>query len=368
MKTSHLLWLVTLTAAAFPLPTHGESDDSLIDHLTFSARFGFNINAKFGPRVTPGGGLYNYLDGYVLRDSTGNFDPTSTFPGITQYWGYDSSARQRDGMPTFAGNGVNGVNGVNYPTIGMTRGPAGVDLLNHSLSDDPLVGGELGYMREFGHSDDGRWVWGGEAAVNYANLCMQADSGFNGLGVQDYYPYFPGTVPPGSPTSTGQPYQGPYAPNTSGPQHVLIGDTLIGSASVPLNVSGHQEFKADLWGLRVGPYLQRTMGKDRQIELNLVGGLAVALVDAQASWRETVIVNNDFANATTHSGSGSATDVLWGYYVGANVSWHLSKRWDVNGGVQFQDVGNYRENLGSRQVELDMSKSIFVTLGVSFKF
>src|SRR6266699_1485286 len=73
----------------------------LANRLSLSARFGFNISGKFkgignglftvpapNPRRTLDGDAYNYDDGYVLTDSSGNFG------GETRYWGYDDSASQ----------------------------------------------------------------------------------------------------------------------------------------------------------------------------------------------------------------------------------------------------------------------------------
>jgi hypothetical protein len=70
----------------------------------------------------------------------------------------------------------------------------------------------------------------------------------------------------------------------------------------------------------------------------------------------------------THSGSGSNTELMWGYYVGANVSWHINERWDLNAGVQFQDLGTLSQTVGNRQVELDMSEVVYLTVGISYKF
>src|SRR6266850_7096576 len=96
MKRLQIILSLLLASRTFA----GEDDEPDLnqckDRLTLSARLGFNVRAKFGLRRTPDGMAYNYLDGYVLRDSTGDFDPTGTFPGITQNWGYDNSARQRD--------------------------------------------------------------------------------------------------------------------------------------------------------------------------------------------------------------------------------------------------------------------------------
>src|SRR5438093_229958 len=63
----------------------------LANCFTFFARFGFNIRAQFGLRLMFDGLSYNYLDGYVLRDSIGDFASLGTsFLSITQNWGYDN--------------------------------------------------------------------------------------------------------------------------------------------------------------------------------------------------------------------------------------------------------------------------------------
>ena len=350
MKKNYLLLPVlvassTLSVLADDVPLDKPSDKSLdkfMDRLTFSGRFGLNINAKFGPRTAPGGGAYNYLDGYVHNDSTGNFDPTGTFPdGITQNWGYDNSSRQ-----------VNAQNN----TILMTRGGGS----NGSMNDDPQLGAELGYTRElFSHGD---FSFGFETALNYMNVSFNDGIGYSGSGTQDAYPYFTGTIPPAAPNANGQPYQGQSSPGQQG--GFVIGATPVSSTPVAISMTGRHQFDADLWGFRLGPYIQYSLGK--HVDLNLVGGFTAVLIHGEASWSETLTVNG--VTDSPHSGSGNNDEVLVGYYVGANVAWHLSRRLDLTGGVQFQDVGTYSMALGSRQVELDLSESVFVTVGLNFKF
>jgi hypothetical protein len=60
--------------------------------------------------------------------------------------------------------------------------------------------------------------------------------------------------------------------------------------------------------------------------------------------------------------------VLWGGYVAANLSYQISRRWSAFAGVQWQDVGQYSQNLGGKRAEVDMSSSFFMTLGVSYSF
>jgi opacity protein-like surface antigen len=248
----------------------------------------------------------------------------------------------------------------------MTRAADGSDPLAKSFGEDNIHGGfEIGYTRRLGKlGKKKKWIYGIEAAVSWMNLCLRDTSGYSGNGVQDAYPYFPGTNPPNSPTANGQPYQGPFAPALTGPQFALISDTPITSAIVPITLQGHRQFDADIWGFRIGPFLERPIGKRCKVQFQ--GGLALALVSANASWSQNLTVNG--VSDASFSGKGSGDDLLWGFYLGANFSYQISKRWTAVAGVQYQDLGTYRFATGDRDVELDMSEALFFQLGVSYSF
>ena len=61
---------------------------------------------------------------------------------------------------------------------------------------------------------------------------------------------------------------------------------------------------------------------------------------------------------------------IWlpGGYVAGNISVTLSDKWALVDGVQFEDLGTYTQNLNGKQAVLDLSNSIFVTLGLSYSF
>jgi hypothetical protein len=345
-KHSAILGLL-LASRAFAAENDAPDLNQCKDRLTLSARFGFNVSAKFAPRLTPDGLAYNYLDGYVLRDSTGDFDPTGTFPGVTQNWGYDNSTRQRDGSAPVGG----------FPTVSMTRLASGADPFTDKFDDDPSLGFELVYARRLCVRD--QWHFGVEAAVNFTSIGISESGTTSGSGVRDAYQYFPGTSPPNSPNANGEPYQGRF--DQAG---IVISDTPASSTPVPVSVAAQRKFDADLWGFRLGPYVERQLS--RRWAVNLAGGLAVAIVDGNASWSQTLTVSG--VTDPTYSGHAKDCDVLWGWYVGGNITWHMDRRWDVTGGVQYQDVGIYRQNVGARRAELDLGQSIFVSIGISRRF
>jgi len=354
LPTVSVFCVIALTAGA---------EEIVTNRLSFSARLGFNISARFkavngtpvGPpasRPTPDGiGYDRYDNGYVHTDISGNYG------GQTWNWGYDDSASQINST-TLNPEGFNPA----FPndTILMSRTTTtGAGGATGSFDDDPSLGCELTYNRLLGVWGDARY--GLEAAVNYLNLCLRESGTFTGSATRltEAYPFTPGTRPPYAtpPDTAPGPYQGSY----EGPGFV-IDDTPVSSSTVEVpgaTVTDKRRFDGDLWGFRLGPFLEVPLGDP--VNLSLSAGLAVGLLDADAAWSQTS------GNATV-SGSGSDSDVLWGGYASAVLTWYLSERWSVVGGAQFQSLGNYEHSFGGRKVEVDLSNSWFVTLGLSYKF
>lgn len=343
-------WTIrTLLAAAVVLaPVAARSEEFVTNRFSFSARFGFNVSARFkgnagslppaAPRTTPEGDPYNYDDGYVLTDVSGNAG------GQTWYWGYDNSASQ------ISGN-----------NILLSRSTPSGDFTSPSLDDSPSFGGELAYHRLI--AVRGRVRFGVESAITYANLSLSDSSSFSGsvTRVTDAYLYTPGTTPPAATPSS--PYQGSF----QGPGFV-IGDTPLNSSTttVPggLTVSGRRSFDADIWGWRVGPYVDIPLGE--KLNLLIYGGVALGWLRSDAAWDEIITL----PNATTINSSGGRSDdgLLWGGYAGANVSWDFHHRWSLIGGVQYQNLGQYEQSFGGRAVDVDLRNGFFATAGLSWKF
>ncbi len=316
-----------------------------LNHIRFVPWAAFGIKARFqnpgnlllspSGRTTPNGNPYNYNDGYVLTDVSGNAG------GRTWYWGYDSSSQ-------ISGN-----------TILMHRSAASGNIPSADSTDlsNPGLGGELIYDRELGSR--GKMRYGIESALNYLNISVQASGSGVGDIIQttDAYPFASGTTPPSAP------YQGAF----NGPGF-LIGASPGSSSSTVLagaaTITTAQTLKADIWGIKLGPYLDFPV--DERVELSLSGGLSLALLNTSASWTETV--NMTGSEPLSASGSGHDVGLLWGGYVGANLSWQLSKHWDVEAGGQYQYLGVYRHSFGGSDVELNFTRSIFVTFGVSYSF
>jgi len=364
MRKKHYQWAVPLTGAVlFTTAVSAEQDkytylDST-NRVTLSLRFGLNISGKFkgvgssflsgssgaNARRTPNGDLYNYDDGYVLTDSTGNF------LGLTTYWGYDSTAAQYDPVAD---------------TIAFHNSTAtGIPSEASGDNNDPYPGFELTYDRELGNKENWHGLrYGIEGAVNYMKIVFNDTSSFGATVTTLTTIYqLPGTTPP--PATPSSPFQGTFDGSPGG--YSLIDVPPIGT--LPASVSSgtffsQDHFNADLWGFRLGPYVELPLTEN--FSLHLSGGLAVGLLYGNAAWQESLALSG--GGSLNASGGGDAFDTLWGYYASLDASYQINKRWGVEGGVQFQDLGNYSHSFGGREVALDLSRSLFVQVGVSYSF
>ena len=358
VPVSGALLFATAVSAEQDLQTYLNSTN----RATLSLRFGLNVSGRFAgahagansafalpfanPRRTPNGDAYNYNNGYVLTDISGNAG------NQTWYWGYDNSSQ---------------VNLADH-TISFDRTTmASVPNVGGSSDDDSSrTGAELAYNYEIGKKENWHQLrYGLELAVNWMPITLNNDGSYNvsRLLQTDTYSFTPGTTPPGYGVPSELPYQGSF----SGPNFVInVPPVSSVTALLPSgNFLVQQHFDANLWGFRLGPYLEMPLSK--RWSLHLSGGLAAGLLAGDASWRESLTVPGSVQTISLNGG-GSDTQLLWGYYVGLQANYQFNNRWGLEAGVQFQDLGVYDHNFGGTKVELDLSKSVFIHAGVSFSF
>jgi hypothetical protein len=364
MNNNQSLWLLPvagsllLSAAAAvttqpPPPLERDFLDAT-NRLTGSVRMGMNIREKF---LNPGGSLnsrslpangrragrglpYNYDDGYVRRDRSGNAG------GQTWFWGYENAVQVN-------ASGPNTIDFHRTTASGLPGAAAG--------DDTPSIGAEIAYDHQFGVKEDWHHLrYGLEAAINFMPFSLASGGSYNShLATRtDTYGYTPLTTPPGAP------YHGSFG----GPGFVLNSSPLNSATSLSAgtaNLQGRYDLNANLWGFRLGPYLECPLSE--KFSLHLSGGLAVGIVDATANWSESLTPPGG-GTPINSGGGGSNAQVLWGYYAGLDATYQLNERWGVDLGVQFQDLGVYGHDFGGRTAQLDLSQSVFLQLGISYRF
>ena len=219
---------------------------------------------------------------------------------------------------------------------------------------------ELAYDRQLGVKEDWHHLrYGVEGALNYMKFSMVSSNAARTPVSTENYTFggIPGQIPPPG-------YRGGYSGNPGDP--VLVAGGTPGATTAG-TFQSHDDFEADLWGGRLGPYVEIPFGKSQQFTLALSGGLAVGLINANESWQQTLVLAGGGGSGTT-AGGGNDFDMLWGWYAGATANYQFSEHWGLAAGVQFQDLGTYGHSFGGRTAQLDFSQSVFVQVGVSYSF
>jgi hypothetical protein len=355
------------TLAKQVVPPLGETNRNRIG---LSYRLGFNISAEFRhlggftalnplnpalpkhPLRTPNGDVFNYDNGYIYPDNT----TANAHPGYTWYYGYAA------GTPTRPGDAPTDFD------LYHTSSPA--NLTSPDNDGDPQHGMEVTYNRQFGRA--GRGFWGLEAAVGFTDISIEDSRRLLGTAVRaaDTFRTGGGAVLKPAPfegTATGP---GPNDP-TGWPLVSLssVGNTTD-SFEEMATVTGHRQFDAQVVGMRVGPYLDIPLSKRWMFTLS--GGLALLEVNSDFSFDERVRIDSSVTlvslPAERHHASGSSSDLLVGGYFGGSFSYAFNDRFRLFAGAQLQSTGDYSQTVAGKTVVLDLSQSVFATLGATFSF
>ena len=83
-----------------------------------------------------------------------------------------------------------------------------------------------------------------------------------------------------------------------------------------------QDFDANIWGFRIGPYIEYLPSEKWMLHLS--GGLALGLIDANASWKETLSVTG--GDTTFLKGGGDDLSLLAGFYIGVSAQYKFNDK------------------------------------------
>lgn len=342
---------LVLTALAPSVATlHAQSAGESTDRFSLSYRMAFNLDVKFknlggfAAQTDPGpttGGVANrrYDDGYNLVDNNNNSYGTLQ---ASRNWGYQSASQVQ-----------------NNQFIVMHSSSSAAVASTPNRDSDPAHGFELAYQHEFARN--GSWRWGLEGAFNYMNLCLTDRAALSApvSRINDAF-----EVPADEagfryvPTA---PYSGS---NAEGP---LLGSSPSRTTTIIPNgaaIAGSRSFDADLFGFKAGLFLDVPLDENWRVALS--GGVAFAQVGSEFNYSDALSIAG--VGTQTHLGAGSHDDLLVGGYISGNISYALDKDWELFANVQWQDVGKYTHALGGPAAVLDLSQTIFVSVGATWSF
>ena len=306
------------------------------------ARFSDNdpSQSSFSPQPLGGGQNYEYDDGFVRLDSTGNAG------GLTTNWGYEGSAQYNP-----SGGGT--------MSFSITNNIASSETTD---SDDSAPGFEFFGYYEIGELPTltlggGSARWGVKATLHYANISI-SDSGTQTADFNRVTDTFAlnGVVPPLAPSSGS--FSGP------GP---LISDSPTRSTTSILNgttISRSRDLDAHFLALTVGPYLELPVSS--RFSVNLEGGLSLALVNGDYHFDSTTTIPG--AGPSTHSEKESATSILPGVTVGFTAHYHINDSWSAYAGAKYQYFSDFVIDDGSSEAELEFGRSFILSLGATLRY
>lgn len=346
----HLLPILTLTTLAAAPALRAQPAAEPTERFSLSYRMAFNLGVKFknvggfAAQTAPGpatGGLADryYDDGYNLVDNNNN-----SYGDLqaTRNWGYESASQVE-----------------NNQFIVLHSSSSAALATTPSRDSEPYHGFEFAYQHEFARNES--WRWGVEGAFNYLPVCVtdrasltapvsRINDAFEVPADESGFRYIP--TAPYSGSNAGGPLLGSAPTRTT--------TILPGGASIV----GSRNFEADVFGFKLGAYLDLPL--DEKWRVTLSGGLALAGVDSQFSYSDAVTIPG--VGTQNHLGAGSHDDLLVGGYVTGNIAYALDPEWDLFANVQWQDVGKYTHRLSGPAAVLDLSSTIFVSLGATWSF
>ena len=356
MENNASRWILIsmiMASAASAAPGHVTPEDvgcdcgESLNRFGVSYRPGFNINAKFknvGGFVSPnnpgpavGGVDHFYDDGYNRVDSNNNAGDRTTF------WGYDDASQ-------IQGN-----------TVVMSSTSSAANGVSRDRSNDPQHGAELTYNRQLGRI--GKAKWGVEGGFAFTDVTIRDGSTLFGSTQRTSDAYtFPDSFPPIVPPPA--PYQGPRNGMGTAP---VLGATPVRIVTRTPNgarVTGDRDFDADIWGFRVGPYIE--MPVNERLSVAVSGGFALLYVESDFSFNETVSVAG--RPDQSRRGRGTHSDFLPGGFFGANILYALDGNVNLAAGAQFQSSGTYTHKESGKEAQLDLSQAVFFSVGLGYSF
>jgi hypothetical protein len=318
-----------------------EYDPDWTRNFRIGAMVGFNIKANFRTGGTlgvnkPKSGIYD--DGYVLPDDTGDAG------GYTGNWGYENGTQVSGSTLTMHRTD-------SFTAPGTNPGTG---------SDAPYLGLELAYGGTIYHQNFWRIGW--ELGAGILPIKISDSENFKNIGVtQSLWNFDTGGI-----VMPGAPYHGGFNSSAGEPSihdHATAAGTQ--TSSDPANtLTGTRTLDVMLYTFRLGPTFYCDLTK--RIGVQIGAGPALGLVTGDLKYDETLTT---VTGGTSHnSGRVSSTDLTWGGYVNAMVTFHTVRNGDFYLGAQFMPMGTAQIGNSSRHADLNLTGQVYISAGVNWPF
>jgi hypothetical protein len=333
-----------------PAPMLEAPPPETLNKIGLNYRMGLNITADFrklgGLHLSDPGAKTGTAVNRTYDNGTNGVDIDNNVHGDftgTWYWGW-SSTRSHQG---------------DYLVLQSDSTLPNASSNNHS--DDPQHGVELTYSRELYRGKG--WRTGVEAALGYTRIVIDDTQTLKNTVFRTNDAF----------ALEGVVLTDPAQYTFAGPGRTISSQPSTRTLNVLPNaatITGTRELDANVFLLRLGPYLEVPLSEKFSVILD--GGLTLAVGVTDFSFREDVNISDPGYGINIHSshraGSGSQTDFLVGGYAGASLAYALTKEISLVVGAQFQAAGQAVNNEKGKEAILDLGKSISVSIGATYSF
>ena len=297
------------------------------------------FNSASTPQPLGGGRNYNYDDGFVHLDSSGNFGDE------TWNWGYEH-ANQYD--PANSGSIAMSItnSSADAGTSDDNQAESGIEFF--AYYEMGAVG--IPALKERGAT------WGFRGGLHYAHVDTGSNSTLTSgtVTVTDRFD-LGGTIPPLPPFSGS--FGGP------GP---LIGDSpdrTIGSGA-PAFVAGSRDLDVHLTTLNFGSYLEIPFC--RKFSMTLEGGLSAGFASGSYDYQSATTIAG--LGTKNSSGSDSELSLLPGVYLGMTGIYQISESWAIQAAGRYQYLDSMELESNGSNATLSFDSAFVLSLGALYSF
>lgn len=297
------------------------------------------FSSPFTPQPLGGGVDYDYDDGFVHLDSSGNIG------GQTWNWGHDSDTQ------------VNPANGGSID-FSITNSVA-----NGRTDEDSSANGgveiyayyDMGAVDIPGLRERGA-TWGFRGGLHYAHINVDSNNSIRSdLSTLTDRFTLDGVIPP----------LAPYVGSFGGPGP-LLGDSpsrTITTGGKAL-VVGSRHLDVDLTTFNFGAYLEVPVAP--KFDLMFEAGVSAAIATGSYDFETATTVTG--LGTQTSSGSDSDTTILSGFYLGIGGTYHLNDSWSIQaaGRYQYMDEFDFRTNGSNAKLSYD--SAFVLSVGALYSF
>ena len=335
--------LPSAKAAAIDIPA---SDSRWRAGISFApllnARAGFSnlgaFSSPFSPQPLGGGQNYEYENGYVRVDASGNAGDATT------NWGYaDASQYDPSGGGSIA--------------FSLTR-----SLGNGSAreTEDISPGFELFGYYEMGDITltAGRpLTWGLRTGIHYANLSAGGRGTLTSDAERLTDRFVLGGIIPPSAGYEGT-FGGPGALLSDDPQRTT---TVIADGA---SVSGDRDIDLDMVTFSAGPYLEIPLHEN--VSLFAEAGLSLSV--ARGEYEFESVTNISGLGSQTSRGDNTRTKLLPGFFTGLSAAWQLTERFGIHGSVRYQYIDRFDVDAAGSSASFTFDGAAIISLGGVWSF